>query len=246
MFLKQRENLCRNEFCGVHHSAANSHGKQGENGETKGMKLGKDSEDAVFRSKFCGPHGLAHIGTQVAVGEFYPFWLSGSARCIQQGGYFIWGWPGGQDAVPKATRQVFQENCPDPRRRRAEHLHHWSNGDAGIGAAVGKNVGPVIFGNQEVEGNNAPTRSPNAQHGQWSETGCRQHESGGRGASQCIELPGQGSAPGKQLNILPRPLIVSQRRPKRTLAQSFEELGSNQQLEGSVSGQGGIRTRGRG
>ena len=246
MLLEQREDLCRDKFRGVHHSAANSHGKQGENGETKGMKLRKDSEDAVLRSKFRGPHGLTHVGTQVAVSQLYSLGLSGSAGGVQEGCNFIGSWASGRDAVPKPTRHVFQVDRPNSRRRRAEHLHHWTNGDAGIGAAVGKNVGPVIFGNQEVEGNNAPTRSPNAQHGQRSETGCRQHESGGRGASQCIELPGQGRAPGKQLNILPRPLIVSQRRPKRTLAQSLEELGSNQQLEGSVSGQGGIRTRGRG
>ena len=184
MFLEQREDLCRDKFRGVHNSTTNGHGKQSENGETKRVKLGKDSEDAVTRCEFCGPHGLTHIGTQVAVSQFYSLGLSGSAGGVQEGGDFIWSWASGQDAVPKPTRHVFQVDRPNPWRRRAEHLHHRTHRDAGIGTTVGKNVGPVIFGNQKVEGDNAATGSPNAQHGERSEAGCRQHESGRRGAAQ--------------------------------------------------------------
>ena len=246
MFLEQREDLCRDKFRGVHHSTTNGHGKQSENGETKRVKLGKDSEDAVARSESCGPHGLTHIGTQVAVSQFYSLGLSGSAGGVQKGGHFIWSWPSGQDAVPKPTRHIFQVDRPNP-------------GGGGpnistIGRTVTQASAPLsakmwVRSSSETKKLRGTTRRPvlqmpNMARGASPDVGSMKAVAEEQPSeSRCLArdaLPARSS-----IFFQDRWSSVNVDRSGRW-AQSLEELGSNQQLEGSVSGQGGIRTRGRG
>ena len=155
------------------------------------MKLRKDTEDAIIPSEFRCPHGLTDVGSEVAMGELNPLWLSGGARGVQQGCHIIGGLPGRHEPIPQTLWQVFEINGSDSWWWRPKHFDHWPDGHTCIGTAVLENMSTVFGGNQEVQGDDTPSGAPNPEHGQWGQSGGWQHERCGRRAVDLVQVLGE-------------------------------------------------------
>ena len=156
---------------------------------------------------------------------------------MYKGGHFIWSWASGARCRSKADAAYLPSRSSEPLARQvAEHLHHRTHRDAGIGTTVGKMWVRSSSETKKVEGDNAATGSPmpNMARGASPDVGSMKAVAEEQpGESRCLArdaLPARSS-------IFFKTAGRQSTSTEADVAQSLEELGSNQQLEGSVSGQ---------